>query len=340
MFIKKIFLFLVCAPVLLLSLEYAQVVPPALKKGDMIAIVAPASPSEEDRQAIAIIVKKILETGYRVRVASNLSRRHGYLAGLDDERAKIFMDLWKDPEVKALWCYRGGYGCARILDRLDYRFIRSHPKILIGMSDITALHAAIHKETGLVTFLGPNVNAVYGKEPSFYSEREFWAMISGKIRMGETLSLPKNSSKSSTSPATLSPGIARGRLVGGTLSIVVSLIGTPWEIETKGAILLLEEIQEEPFRIDRMLCQLKLAGKLDHVAGVILCSWKACQPKRPEASLSLEQVFRDYFRHATYPVLLGWPSGHIADQMTLPLNAMVELDASKKTIKLLQPPLE
>lgn len=339
MTLQKIIIFFLCCPLWVFSLDPAPLFPPGLKKGDTIAIIAPASPPEEDRQTVAFAVRKILEKGFRVKLASNLSARYGYLAGSDLERAKILMDLWKDPEVKALWCYRGGYGSARILEKLDYSVFRANPKILIGMSDITALHAAIQKKTGLVTFLGPNVNAVYGKESSLYSERELWGLLCGQKTWGDKLSIPKSPPKSIPVPVTVCPGIARGRLVGGTLSILVSLIGTPWEIDTKGKILLLEEVQEEPFRIDRMLCQLKHAGQLDHLAGVILCSWKSCQAKRPDASLSLEQVFREYFRNASYPVLMGWPSGHIADQMTLPLNAMVELDASQKTLKLLEPPL-
>lgn len=337
-----LFLFLVCDFV---SGEPMPFFPPKLKKGDTIAVVAPASCPEEDQQTIARAIKMLLEKGYRVRIAPNLMTRYGYLAGTDYDRAKAFMEAWLDPEVKAVWCYRGGYGCARILDRLDYRAIKENPKILIGMSDITALHAAINKETGLVTFLGPNVNAVYGKDEkkdSLYSEKELWRMISddhlNSVR-NRTYPNPKTFPLSDQSVMTMRPGIGRGRLTGGTLSLVASLVGTPWEMDTRGKILVLEEVDEEPYRIDRMLCQLKHAGHLDQPAGVILCSWRACKGKRPDKTLSLEHIFKEYFERAPYPVLLGFPSGHITDQATLPLNALAELDASKKNLRILEEPV-
>jgi muramoyltetrapeptide carboxypeptidase len=326
--------------------EPAPFFPPRLKKGDTIAVIAPASSPEEDPQTVARTIKKIIEKGYRVKTSPNLMTRYGYLAGTDYERAKAFMDAWLDPDVKAVWCWRGGYGCARILDRLDYRAIKDNPKIFIGMSDVTALHAAIIKETGLVTFLGPNVNAVYGKDEqadSLYNEKELWRMISGgdfNSVKNRTFTNPKTYPAQGESVLTVRSGICRGRLTGGTLSLVASLVGTPWQLDTKGKIVVLEEVDEEPYRIDRMLCQLKLAGQLDQPAGVVLCSWKACKGRRPDRTLSLEHIFREYFEKAPYPVLLGFPSGHITDQATLPLNAMAELDAGKRTLRLLEEPVE
>lgn len=320
--------------------------PPALKKGDVIAVVAPASCPEEDRQTIARGIKLLVEKGYRVRLSPNLMTRHGYLAGNDTDRTKAFMDAWKDPEVKAVWCYRGGFGCTRILDRLDYSAIKQNPKVFIGMSDVTAMHAAIIKETGMVTFLGPNVNAVFGKDEKNdnpFNEGELWKMISNEYCSGpksRKIQNPKSFPVPGQSVMTIRPGIAKGRLAGGTLSLVISLIGTPWEIETKGKILVLEEVDEEPYRIDRMLCQLKLSGHLEELAGVVLCSFKACRERRPDRSLTLEHVFKDYFANAPYPVLLGFPSGHMMDQATLPLNTMAELDATKKTVTVLEHPVK
>jgi len=319
------------------------VFPESLKKGDTIGIVATASSPKEPLQTISRAVKMLEKKGYRVKIGSNLMTRYGYLAGTDYDRTKAFMEVWLDPQVKAVWCYRGGYGSQRILDRLDYSAIKANPKILIGMSDVTALHAAINKETGLVTFLGPNLNAVYGKDElsdRHYNEKELWTLISKEHCQSvknRIYSPPKTFSKNSI--FTLCSGVARGPLVGGTLSLVVSLIGTPWEIETKGKILILEEVDEEPYRIDRMLCQLKLAGQLQHPAGVILCSWKACKEKAPGKSLTLEQVFQHYFKKAPYPVLVGFPSGHLVDQTTLPLNTLAELDASAKILRLLENPV-
>lgn len=328
-----------------LSAELPPITPPALRKGDTIAVIAPASCPEEDQQCISRWIKQLTQKGYRVKTAPNLMKRYGYLAGTDEERAKAFMDAWLDPEVKALWCYRGGYGTTRILDQLDYQVIKSHPKILIGMSDATALHAAINKKTGLITFLGPNMNNVYGNETSrdsLYSEKQLWEMIaptasfSGSYRYRN----PKTFPTKEQSVSTIRPGVARGRLAGGTLSLITSLVGTPWEIETKGRILVLEEVDEEPYQIDRMLCQMKNAGCLDELAGVLLCSWRGCSGKRPHKSLSLERVFKEYFENAPYPVMVGFPSGHIPDQTTLPMNALAELDATNKIVRVLEVPVE
>lgn len=332
--------FCTLVPVFLFS-DPLPIAPPPLKPGDTIAVIAPASSPEEDQQTVARSINKLLEKGYRVRIAPNLMTRYGYLAGTDYDRSKAFMDAWLDPEVKAVWCYRGGFGCARILDRLDFKAIGEHPKILIGMSDITALHAAINKETGLITFLGPNLNAVYGKDEKSdkpFNQTELWKIISSET-IERTFSKPDSFPLSRQSVMTIRQGTARGRLTGGNLSIVASLIGTPWEINTEGKILVLEEVDEEPFRIDRMLQQLKQAGLLSKPAGVILCSWKGCLPKRPDKSLTIEHLFREYFAGANYPVLLGFPSGHIIEQTTLPLNAMAELDATKKSLILLEVPV-
>lgn len=340
---KPIPLTFICLLFLSQSL-FGVVSPPALKPGDTIAIIAPASSPEENQDTVARGIKMLMQKGYKVKLAPNLMTRYGYLAGTDEERTRALMEAWVDPEVKAIWCWRGGFGCTRILDRIDFRIIRDNPKIFIGMSDITALHAAITKETGLITFLGPNLNGVFGKDLKSdrpYNESELWRMISADYFPpgGYLISMPHNFPSRNQNVMTLSPGVARGRLVGGTLSLVASLIGTPWEVDTEGKILVLEEVEEQPYRIDRMLSQLKLAGLLDRPAGVILCSWRGCAGRRPDKSLTLEHVFRDYFSHADYPVMMGFPSGHVDDQATLPLNAMAELDAAKKTLRILEDPV-
>ncbi len=339
---KTLFFLFISLPYLLLSGEPVR--PPALKKGDTIAIIAPASSPEEDQEVVARGIKMLMSKGYKVKIAANLMTRYGYLAGTDFDRAKALMDAWKDPEVKAIWCWRGGFGTTRLLDRIDYKIIRDNPKILIGMSDITALHAAIIKETGLITFLGPNLNGVFGKDTRsdhHYNQEELWKMISAEStqRKGYLISHPKSFRIGNQAIATLSPGIAKGRLAGGTLSLVVSLVGTPWQIETEGRILVLEEVDEEPYRIDRMLGQLKLAGLLEKPAGVVLCSWRGCGGKKPEKSLTLDHVFREYFSHAPYPVMVGFPSGHVLEQATLPLNALAELDAGQRTLRIIEDPV-
>lgn len=335
--IKATLLFLLSLPFFLEGI----IVPPALKRGDTIAIIAPASSPEENQDVVSQGIKMLMQKGYRIKIAPNLMTRYGYLAGTDEDRLQAFMEAWADPEVKAIWCWRGGFGCTRLLDRIDFNVIKKNPKIFIGMSDITALHAAISKETGMITFLGPNLNAVYGKFGKIshhYNERELWKLISPEFspRGGYLISMPSDYPTGSQHVMTINPGVARGRIVGGTLSLVTTLIGTPWEIDTTNKILVLEEVEEQPYRVDRMLSQLKLAGHLDNPSAVILCSWKGCQGRNPDRTLSLEHVFRDYFANAPYPVLMGFPSGHVTDQATLPIHAMAELDAANKTLRILE----
>lgn len=334
-----------CVLCLRQPLSSSVIVAPMLKKGDTIAFVAPASSPDEDQRDVTRTVKMLVNKGYKVKLSPNLMSRRGYLAGSDAERAKAFMDAWTDPEVKAVWCFRGGFGSTRILDKIDFDKIKKCPKIFIGMSDVTALHAAINGYTGIITFLGPNVNGVFGKDDSsdsLYSQAQLWNLIAPRVpflEAGYRIPYPKTFPAQGQPFKAIKTGVARGRLTGGTLSIVSALVGTPWEIDTTGKILVLEDVNEEPFRIDRMLRQLKHAGLLDQPAGVILCSWKGCIGTRPDKTLTMEQIFRDYFGEASYPVLYGFPSGHVADQATLPLNALAELDAVMKTVRILETPV-
>lgn len=315
--------------------------PPSLKKGDMIAIVAPGSYPQEDQPKIEQCVAALHQRGYRVRVASNLNERYGYLAGTDASRAKAFMDCWLDPQVKAVWCYRGGYGCNRILSLLDFEAIRANPKIFIGMSDATVLHHALQQKAQLVSFLGPNANLVLNdkKELHPFSEQWLWiALQAGEEgRVGYRFSFsPQHNEEQAKA---IRPGSGRGRLTGGNLAVIAGMVGTPWQIETKGTILVLEDINEEPYKIDRMLYQLREAGLLQDLAGLILSSWHRCRSDDPTKSFSLEQVFAEYFGNAAYPVLYGFPSGHIEQQTTLPLGVLAELDVDQKSLILLENPV-
>lgn len=323
---------------MILSIEplAASLKPCALKRGDTIAIVAPAKPG--DPKVVEQVVQDLMRQGYRVKLAPNLLTRKGYLAGDDRERAEAFMECWRDPEVKALWCIAGGYGSARLLPLLDFRAIAARPKALIGMSDITALHMAIAKETGMVTFLGPTAShffSIPGQEMA-YARKWLW----------QTLAPPRPTNSylvpyplEGHAGRTLRSGKARGRITGGNLALLSSLVGTPWQPDTAGKILVLEEIGEPPYRIDRMLGQLKMAGLLENPAGVILASWHSCQSPSPDTSLSLDEVFAHYFGKAHYPVLKEFPSGHIPHQATLPLNCLAELDASNRTLTILESPV-
>ena len=314
-----------------LSADLPTIYPPALQKGQLIALVFPASPLQMDlKEAEALIERKrkwLHAQGYSTTVYPPQIRVHGYLAGSDEERANALMAAWKNPAVKAIWCFRGGYGTPRLLDRLDYEWIKKHPKIFIGMSDITALHAAIQAKTGLVTFLAPCLNYFNEKESSFDAA---YALASIEKMLVEQ----KAGSISVPSPIkVLRSGKASGKLVGGNLALIAALCGTPWQLNTDNKILLLEDVGEENYRIDRMLWQLKAAGLFKNPAAVILASWKDCKTTQTH-SLTLDQIFNDYFGKASYPVITNFPSGHDSYQTILPLNGVLELDTSTLQVKI------
>lgn len=317
---------------------------PALRAGDTIVFVAPAG--RLDRARMERARTRLEELGFKVRVPNNLYRGRGYLAGDDDVRARELMAAFEDPEVRAVFPGTGGYGATRILDRLDYDVIRGNPKILVGFSDITALHLAIQNQTGLITFHSPNPMWGLGSEGNLhpFSAKYFWRALRSEENLepggeaqpvGYSVDLPEDVSPIKV----MVPGTSRGRLTGGNLSLIAALIGTPYEIETEGRILFLEDVGERPYRIDRCLCQLRLTGKLDRLAGVILGQFTKCKPKEGEESLSLEQVFQDYFAHLGVPVVMNFPAGHSVYNATLPIGALVEVDADAPRVTVLENPV-
>jgi muramoyltetrapeptide carboxypeptidase len=334
--------------------EREWIAPPALQPGDTIALVAPSR--SVAHRPLESYVASYESWGYHVKFADNLGETRGYLAGTDESRAAAFMNAWLDPEVRCVWPITGGYGTMRFLELLDYDAIRANPKVFIGMSDITGLHAAIGKETGLITFLGPNAAWPIIRNdypPCEYARTWIWRAIGSGGYLDPTGALlppgytytypteprdPGQGDDVKAPPETLVPGVARGRLVGGNLSLISALVGTPWEIETEGRILVLEDVGERPYRIDRMLCQMQLAGMFDDLAGVALGTWRKCAPEEDDTSLTLREVLEDYFADAPYPVMLNFPTGHCPEQATLPLNALAELDATDCRLTLLENP--
>ena len=319
--------------------------PKALAPGDTIMFVAPAGPFEQ--RAIDRAQKRLEELGFRVVQPKNLNRKTGYLAGTDQQRADELMAAFTDKEVDAVFTVRGGYGTMRILDLLDYDLIRENPKIITGYSDITALHTAIHQRTGLVTFHSPNPEGGLGSNSGLapLADKWFWRAIGPHPfnrepgGAGYTIQVTPDD-KGVPEPTTLVAGGGVGRLVGGNLSLVHALMGTPYELETDGKILFLEDIGEAPYRIDRMLQTLKLGGKLDNVAGVVLGAFT----RRKEEDTSSEEttindVLDDYFAEASYAVLRDFPVGHQPHNITLPIGVRVRLDATGKTLTLIENPV-
>ena len=334
------------------------VVPRGLRIGDTVAIVAPAYPLDRERTEQA--VRRLTGMGFRTKLVGDLYTRRGYLAGRDEARAQALTEAYRDPDVRVIFCGTGGYGTTRILEHLDFDVIRRNPKVLVGFSDVTALHLAIQKETGQITFHGPNLMWGLGsldRGLTPFASAHLWravctpdALEALRGRPGESVPGLDRTAVSgplaydlsmleaeSPRPTVLRPGRARGRLIGGNLSLVCALVGTRWEIDTRGRILFLEDVGEDPYRIDRFLRQLKQAGKLDGVAGVILGRWHKCVAEEPERSLSLDEIFSDYFADAPYPVVVQFPVGHVRDNATLPEGALAELDADAITLRILEP---
>lgn len=306
--------------------------PPRLKKGDTIALVAPASGVESEEFEKAL--QNLAGLGFKTKVGENARNRSGFLAGTDRERLADLHQAFADKEVKAIWCVRGGYGASRLLPDLDFGLIKKNPKILIGYSDITALHTAIHQRTGLVTFHGPTGAATF----SDYTKNHVINALSNPSAPYQIALSPDNVAKESNlfKTETITSGKCRGRLIGGNLSLLSALAGTPFGLQnTKGKILFVEDVGEQPYRIDRMLTQLRQSVDLRQLAGIALGVFEGCNPKS-EGSQSLIDVCRDRLGDLKIPVIYGLSFGHIRDQFTLPVGIEAELDADAATMTFLE----
>ena len=303
--------------------------PPALRPGDTVGLITPgAYVSDPDRLALA--ARTVQFFGLRVKLGANVGKRLGYLGGTDQERLDDLHAMFRDPEVKAVWAIRGGYGSTHLLDRIDYGLLRQNPKIFLGYSDITALHLAIQRHAGLVTFHGPVALADF----SAYTQTWFRRALFEAKPLGTLTNPPETNPLRPAHPLrTVRPGQARGRLIGGNLSLVCRTLGTPYEIDTSGRILLLEDVDEEPYSIDGMLTQLRLAGKLQAASGIVFGECHNCRPRefKPsfESTFSLGEVLDGILGKLAIPVLSGLTFGHTEDQLTLPLGVAAALDADK-----------
>lgn len=272
-------------------------------------------------------ISALLAEGYYARLGWGVGARDGYLAGSDEERAKDLMAMFEDERIHAIFCTRGGYGAARLLERLDYAYIRLHPKILVGFSDITALSLALYAQAGLVTFAGPMVAAEFASGILPMTAQALWDMLRHRRTSRQ---LPN-----CDEVQVMHRGVAEGTLLGGNLAVLCSLVGTPWLPDFQGAILFLEDVGESVYRIDRMLLQLKHAGILRGIAGVMLGSFTAIPEDSPNRELAT--VLAEYFLPLGIPVLTGIPFGHIPEKITLPIGSRVRLDAERRKITVLQP---
>jgi len=306
--------------------------PKKLNKGDVIGIISPAS-SPKDLTRIEKGVNYLEKLGYRVEVGKNVNNIHGYLAGTDEERLEDLHAMFQNKDVKAIINVRGGYGSGRLLDKIDYNLIKKNPKIFVGYSDITALQMAFLKKTGLVTFAGPMLAVDFWKEEvNSFTEEFFWNIITSSKKIGK-LKNPDNENF-----YTLTKGRGEGNLIGGNLSLFVSLLGTQYLPNFKNSVLMFEEVGEEPYRIDRMFYQLKYASNnFKDVEGIIIGRFVDCYIKDKEnPSLSLNDVISDYFEGLKIPVIYNVKHGHIEQNLTIPFGPKTKLNATHNLIEIVE----
>jgi muramoyltetrapeptide carboxypeptidase len=302
--------------------------PKRLKQGDVIGIISPAS-SPDDLTKINHGVEYLEKIGYRVEIGKNVGSQEGYLAGSDLQRLSDLHEMFHNKNVKAIFSIRGGYGSGRLLDKIDYKLIRNNPKIFVGYSDITALQMAFFAKTGLVTFGGPMVAVDFHDEISPFTEEVFWRTITSNKKIGRIQNPRKEKFY------LLNKGRGQGRLLGGNLSILTSLMGTEYLPKLKDSILLLEDANEAPYRIDRMFNQLRLAKILKQVSGIILGHFVDCYETDPaKRSFTLNEVIIEYFQNSQLPVLYNVKHGHIKENITIPYGVKCVLNATRGFIEI------
>ena len=308
------------------SIGSSSIYPKRLSKGDTIAVTAPAGAiwNPNDILKFENYLKKM---GYSVILGDTLKKRHGYLAGTDEERVEELMQFFSNPQVNGIICMRGGWGCARILDKIDFEVVKNNPKVFMGFSDITSLLNAFYLKSGLVTFHGlVGVN----------TWNEFSTDVFNKVVCsGESCSFPmdQNTIKNFIS---IKNGVAKGILFGGNLSVISGIVGSPYFQLPENSILFLEETNEEPYVVDRMLTHLKIANVYENVKGVIFGNCSKCTAENPNESMSTLEVIKEHFSTLNIPVCYGAPIGHIANKWTLPIGVEVEMDAGSGSLTLLE----
>ena len=293
--------------------------PEPLKAGDKVAITAPSSPVPEAKMEMSVESIKFL--GLEPVIMPSCHMGHGYLAGPDAQRAKDINDAFRDETIKGIFCLRGGYGTTRILPMLDFEMIKNNPKVFIGYSDITSLHYNINQKCNLVTFHGPMPTTDYRVHEGFTNDS-----------LRNCLFTPENL-KTITNPEEepikiLNEGFAKGPLVGGNLSLMTGTLGSPYEVDTKGKILFIEDVDEDLYRLDKMLTALSLAGKFRDCEGIILGTFERCEPEE-HPSLTLEEIFDEVVLPWNKPTILNLRAGHIYPQSTLPMGTEVSFEANE-----------
>ncbi|MCX7688249.1 MAG: LD-carboxypeptidase [Fimbriimonadales bacterium] len=305
-----------------------RIKPRAISPGDTIGVVSPSGPMTEADLEKGL--EPFRQRGYKIVLGEHVLARRGYLAGTDEQRARDLMAMFVRDDVDAVICSRGGYGAARIIPYLDPAVFRNHPKIFAGYSDITVLHLWLQRHVGLVSFYAPMPITMTREIPAHAME-VFWRALEQPEPLGElpTWQAPYR---------TLVPGKAQGTLTGGCLCLMADSIGTPYEIDTRNAIVFIEDVDEAPYRLDAMINHLKLAGKWDACRGIAFgedTRWEQ-HVKEGESNLTPDEILDDYFKPLGKPAFAGFPFGHIKDPLTLPYGVLAELDAERGVVSVLE----
>ncbi|MFT3818951.1 MAG: LD-carboxypeptidase [Rubrivivax sp.] len=311
--------------------------PPRLRPGDTIGLFAPSSRLQAEHVARATAAVQAL--GFRPRVGHHVLAAQGHYAGSAEQRAEDFNALWRDGEVRALWALRGGAGAAAMLPLLDWSALRRDAKAVIGYSDLTALLLGLRR-AGLVCFHGPS--AVSRLTP--FSVAALQAVLMQPQRETLLARSPEHRARAEAEPQfrarSIRAGVAEGPLVGGNLSVLASLVGTPWAADWQGALLFLEEVGEEPYRVDRLLTQLQQSQGLQRAAGLVGGVFERCEPGPDSTPMPLAEVIDRQFGTAGVPAIYGLSFGHVRDQITLPLGVRARLDTEAQTLTLLEPAVD
>jgi len=295
-----------------------RIIPKSVLPGDTIGIVAPASPFDKNKFYKGLNVIESL--GFKIFLPEGLFKKHGYLAGSDSHRASVFNNLFADKTVDAIFCARGGFGSLKILPLIDYETVRRNPKIFVGFSDISAVLSVIYNECGLIVFHGPVVTTLEDAD-----ERSIGSVMSA-VSSGDVIEMIFKDGFE------IKSGIASGKVVGGNLTTLCHLVGTPFEPDFNGNILFIEERGEAPYRIDRMLTQMKMAGCFDGLAGLIICFFESCGSYRKICKI-VEEIFSD----KDIPVIGGAEAGHGKTNLTIPIGIEAVLDTSRLALNFIEP---
>lgn len=299
----------------------------SLNKGDTLCIVAPASPT--DKENVKKAKKEVENLGFKVILGKSCLQEYAYLSGSDEIRARDLNNAFSNNKVNGILCLRGGYGSPRILDMIDYDLIKKNPKVFIGYSDITSLHIAINQKSNLVTFHGPMAASNMVENFDEFTRKDFMRAITEN--KGYNIENPDKEYIKS-----LNPGYAEGVITGGNLTLITSSLGTPYEIDTKGKIIFIEEVSERPYKIDRMLTQLRLANKFKEAAGIIFGDFDDCVAKEGHKTFELVDMINEIVCTCGKPIIYNVRSGHCKPMITIPLGVKAALDADKCEIKILE----